>query len=168
MGGQGYNRCYMQELHAEQVTDALLAASTALVAVAARSIAEVADDVTLPQFRALVVLTQSTMSMGQLARELDCSPSAATRLCDRLVKKGLAGRKSAESNRREVEVAITTSGRSLVAEVLRRRRKEIARIVGSVPKSKRVAMVDALEAFSTAAAARIDVSEQSWSKGWDL
>ena len=38
------------------LTDALLTASRALVAVAARSLAAVDDDVTLPQYRALVVL----------------------------------------------------------------------------------------------------------------
>ena len=40
----------------DSLTDALLTASRALVAVAARSLAAVDDDVTLPQYRALVVL----------------------------------------------------------------------------------------------------------------
>ena len=36
--------------------DAFVAASRALVAVAARSLADLSDDITLPQYRALVVL----------------------------------------------------------------------------------------------------------------
>lgn len=160
--------CYVQELHIERVTDALLAASTALVAVAARSLSEVADDVTLPQFRALVVLTHTPLPMGHLARELDCSPSAATRLCDRLVRKGLVTRGTAATSRREVEVTISDDGAKLVGDVLRRRRKEIERIVGAVPETKRAAMISALEAFSVAAASGAAPLEQSWSTGWDL
>ena len=156
----------MQQLHTEQVTDALLAASTALVAIAARSIADAADHVTMPQFRALVVLTQDDLSMTQLAHELDCSPSAATRLCDRLVRKKLIARESAVENRREVRVVISHEGRCLVEEVLRRRRAEIKRIVDAVPQSKRPAMVDALKAFTQAATHRSAAPSQSWSTGW--
>ena len=123
----------MQQLHIERVTDALLAASTALVAVAARSIAEVGGEVTLPQFRALVVLSQRDVSMAHLAQELDCSPSAATRLCDRLVRKQLVTRETAAESRREVRITITQAGRQLVDEVLRRRRAEIHRIVPLAP-----------------------------------
>ncbi len=151
-----------------KVAEAVLGASTALVAVAARSLSEVADDVTLPQFRALVVLTETTLTMSNLSAELNCSPSAATRLCDRLVRKGLVQRRGSEQSRREVEVIITDSGRSLVEDVLRRRRREIDRIVGSVPKAKRAAMVDALEAFAVAARMHVEPEAQSWSTGWDL
>ena len=158
----------MQQLHIERVTDALLAASTALVAVAARSIAEVGGEVTLPQFRALVVLSQRDVSMAHLAQELDCSPSAATRLCDRLVRKQLVTRETAAESRREVRITITQAGRQLVDEVLRRRRAEIHRIVDAVPPRKRAAMVDALHAFSSAATERSAVPDQSWSTGWTL
>ena len=40
----------------DELVDTVLAASRALVAVAARSLAAAGDDVTLPQYRALVVL----------------------------------------------------------------------------------------------------------------
>ncbi|HYV60725.1 MAG TPA: MarR family transcriptional regulator, partial [Acidimicrobiia bacterium] len=67
----------------DEVTDAVLDASRALVAVAARSLAGVADDVTLPQYRALVVLaTEGAQSLGELAAALGVHTSTATRMCD--------------------------------------------------------------------------------------
>jgi hypothetical protein len=41
----------------DELVDTVLAASRALVAVAARSLAAAGDEVTLPQYRALVVLS---------------------------------------------------------------------------------------------------------------
>src|SRR4051794_17698243 len=87
------NNCSVQELSRtthglDAVTDAVLLASRVLVAVAARSLAEVTDDVTLPQFRALVVLaSQGPQLIGSLAEQLDVNPSTASRLSERLVRK---------------------------------------------------------------------------------
>ena len=69
--------------------DAVLRASRALVAVAARSIAQAGDSVTLPQYRALVALAaRGPQRVTDLAEELGVHPSSATRMCDRLVKAG--------------------------------------------------------------------------------
>jgi DNA-binding MarR family transcriptional regulator len=156
----------MQELALESVTDAVLSASRVLVAVAARSLADTTDDVTLPQYRVLVALcARGALGMSELADELRCSPSTATRLCDRLVRKGLASRGHRPENRREVEVDVTATGRRLVARVTGRRREEIARIVARVPDRKRAAMVNALRTFADAAG---EAPDQAWTTGWDL
>jgi DNA-binding MarR family transcriptional regulator len=150
----------------DDVADAVLLASRALVAVAARSLAATAEDVTLPQFRALVVLARGTAKgMSDLAEELACSPSTATRLCDRLVRKRLVARDHPASNRREVEVAVTKRGLQLVEQVTRRRREEIAHIVSQVPARQRPAMVAALRTFAEAAG---EAPDQVWASGWDL
>ena len=92
------------------VTEALLRASRALVAVAARSLAAVDSDVTLPQYRAMVVLrTEGPQNLGQLADALGIHSSSATRLCDRLVAKGQIDRQTGPSDRREVTLALTAS-----------------------------------------------------------
>lgn len=137
----------------DALTDAVLLSSRALIAVASRSIAAVDDDVTLPQFRALVVLDgdDGGVNVGALASELRIQPSTATRLCDRLVRKGLARRRVNPGNRREVTMALTDSGRDLVREVTRRRRREIAAIMARVPAAQRIAIVEALTAFREAA-----------------
>jgi DNA-binding MarR family transcriptional regulator len=136
----------------DAVTEAFLIASRALLGVAARSIAESADDVTLPQYRALFVLSsRGPQTVGSLADSLSVHPSTATRLCDRLVAKRLVLRKPTPENRREVSVSLAARGRRLVDEVTARRRDDIAAIVQRMPVQSRAAAVDALRAFATAA-----------------
>jgi DNA-binding MarR family transcriptional regulator len=103
--------------------------------------------------------------MGGLVEELGCSASTATRLCDRLVAKGLVSRTHREENRREVEVEATKAATTLVAAVTRRRRAEIERIVEAIPGRQRPPLVAALRAFSDAAG---EVPDQAWATGWDL
>ncbi len=154
----------MIEEELDAVTDAVLLSSRALVAVASRSIAAVDEAVTLPQFRALVVLDRDPggLNIGELARELRIQPSTATRLCDRLVRRRLARRRVNPRNRREVTMLLTPAGRELVAEVTRRRRREIAAIMAKVPASQRTAIVDALTAFREAAGEDDVVASVPW------
>jgi DNA-binding MarR family transcriptional regulator len=156
----------MQGSVEDEVVDAVLSASRALVGVAARSLADVADDVTLPQYRALVVLCgRGPVSMSGLADELGAAPSTVTRLCDRLVRKGLATRTHPPESRREVVAVVTEQGRDLVDQVTKRRRREIARIVEHVPAQRRAPMVRALRAFAEAAG---EAPDQAWTSGWEL
>jgi DNA-binding MarR family transcriptional regulator len=163
--------CTLQLLAAPQespqvneVVDALLTASRALVAVAARSLAGLEGEVTLPQYRALVVLAgHGPQTVGQLADHLDLHPSTTTRLCDRLVAKGLIGREVSLLSRREITISLAGPGRRVVQEVTRRRRREIERIVADVPPRLRRSLVSALRAFSDAAG---EIPEQAWSLGW--
>ena len=146
-------RSTSQSEELDAVTDAVLLSSRALVAVASRSIAAVDDAVTLPQFRALVVLDgdDDGLNVGVLASELRIQPSTATRLCDRLVRKGLVERSVGPGNRREVTIVLTDDGRALVRDVTRRRRREIAAIMSKVPAAQRAAIIEALTAFRVAA-----------------
>src|SRR3954471_14322120 len=108
----------------DDVGEAFLNASRALVAVAARSVADVSE-VTLPQYRALVVLARPvTVTVGDLASALDVHPSTATRLCDRLENKGLVRRQHSSSpDRRETTLTLSPSGRRLVNRVTTKRRR---------------------------------------------
>lgn len=148
----------------DAVVDALMAASRALVSVAARSIAAVDESLSLPQFRALVVLaTRGAATVGALADELNVHSSTITRLSDRLVARALVSRVAAETNRREVVVELTPAGKRIVAKVMQRRRDAIAEIVAAVPGAQRQAMVAALLTFSQAAGGATD---QAWMHGW--
>jgi DNA-binding MarR family transcriptional regulator len=150
----------------EEIADVVLRASRALVAIAARSLAGSPTEVTLPQYRALVLLCAAGPStMRSLADSLSCSPSTATRLCDRLVAKGLVERQARADDRREVRVGVTRSGAKLVSTVTRRRRREIDRIVEAMPADRREELVAALGAFSAAAG---EAPDQAWTTGWDL
>lgn len=144
----------------------MLHASRALVAVAARSLASVADEVTLPQYRALVILAgQGPQSLAELATSLGVNPSTATRMSDRLVAKGLVRRRTASRDRRQVRLALTAAGKAVVAEVTELRRREIARIVEAVPASRRRQLVESLTAFGDAAG---EAADRDWSAGWQL
>ncbi len=146
------------------VIDSVLLASRVLVGVAARSLAELEDQCTLPQFRALVVLAAGECRLGDLAEALDIRPSSATRLCGRLEAKELITRTPSEQSRRELCVALTPTGRSLVDTVTRRRRREIARIVGRISDRDQRVLIHALGVFAEAAGEK---PEPSWSFGWE-
>jgi DNA-binding MarR family transcriptional regulator len=148
------------------VIDAVLLASRALVAVAARSIAQVDETSTLPQYRTLVALAaRGPQNVGALAEEIGVHSSTATRMCDRLVRKGLIDRANSPESRREVIVSLTPAGKRLLARVTDLRRRAIAEIVAKVPDSLRDVMVDALQAFSDAAG---EVPDQAWAAGWEV
>ncbi|MCY0940453.1 MarR family winged helix-turn-helix transcriptional regulator [Streptomyces antarcticus] len=135
----------------DDVTRAVLTASRLLVAVSARSLAAMEDNVTVPQFRMLVVLaTRGATKLVVLADQLGVSPSTAMRMVDRLITAGLADRRHNPDNRRETILTVTDSGRRLVEDVTARRRAEIAVIVERMEPAQRLALVTALTAFSEA------------------
>jgi DNA-binding MarR family transcriptional regulator len=136
----------------DELVDTVLAASRALVAVAARSLAAAGDEVTLPQYRALVVLAaRGPQGTAELAAALSVNPSTVTRLCDRLVRKGLVRRHRQAGDRRSVRIALTAAGRDLVAEVTRQRRAELARLLSALPPGQHERLIAAFRAFAAAA-----------------
>lgn len=135
----------------DAVTRAVLTASRLLVAVSARSLAEVEERVTLPQFRMLVVLsTRGATKLVVLADLLQVAPSTAMRMVDRLIAAGLADRQVNPDNRRETMLTLTDEGRRTVADVTARRRPEIAAIVERLTLDQRAALIAALTAFNEA------------------
>lgn len=144
------------------LVDALLIASRALVGVAARSLADV-DQITLPQWRALVVLSNRPgASVGDLAEALDVHPSTATRLCDRLVRKRLVRRTQGTQDRRSTQLHLTAGGRRLVERVTARRRRDLAAIVSRMPEEARRGAVDVLGAFTDAAGEQAGIDLFGW------
>jgi DNA-binding MarR family transcriptional regulator len=148
-----------------ELVEAVLRASRVLVAVAARSLATVDSDVTLPQYRALVVLaSRGPQRPSELADALAVHPSTITRLCDRLAAKRLVRRTVSPVSRREVSIELAPTGRRLVDAVTARRRDEIATVVANVPARERAATVRALHALGDAAA---EPSDAAWFVGID-
>jgi len=148
----------------DELVDTVLAASRALVAVAARSLAVAGDEVTLPQYRALVVLAaRGPQGTAELAAALAVNPSTATRMCDRLVRKGLVRRHRQAGDRRMVRIALTAAGRDLVTEVTRRRRAELARLLGALPPDQHQPVIAAFRAFAAAAG---EMPQQGAALGW--
>lgn len=150
----------------DSVVDAVLSASRVLVAVAARSLADVGEEVTLTQYRTLVVLaSRGPQNLAGLADAVGVTPATATRMCDRLVRKDLIRRRTEREDRRQLRVALTAKGRSLVDAVTDRRRWEIARILKEISAEERAVLVQVLGRFTSAGG---EVPEQDWTTGWDL
>lgn len=147
--------------------DAVLHASRALVGVAARSLAVLPESVTLPQFRALVVLsTAGSTPIGDLAAELGLHPSTGTRLVDRLVAKRLVRRvrPMGDGDRRQAYVELTARGEALVASVTRRRVDDLTRVLARLSVRDRHAVAHAMATFASAAGSMADASLDL---GWD-
>jgi DNA-binding MarR family transcriptional regulator len=148
----------------DELVDALLAASRALVGVAVRSLAGLDADVTLAQFRAMMVLaTRGPQRMVDVAAELNVNPSTATRMCERLVRKALIRRERAGFDRREVSLSLTDAGAAIVAEVTKRRRAELVRIVAALPSGS---VEPATKALRDLAVASGEPAEREWWLGW--
>jgi DNA-binding MarR family transcriptional regulator len=148
----------------EEAVDALLLASRALVGVAARSLADV-DAVTLPQFRALVLVSsRPRTTVSDLAQALGIHPTSATRLCDRLVRKRMIRRAEAVADRRQTELHLAAAGRRLVAHVTDRRRDALRLVAARMGPEDRAAAVQGLRAFAVAAEESADEADLF---GWE-
>jgi DNA-binding MarR family transcriptional regulator len=148
----------------EQVVVALLAASRAMVAVTARSIARLDANLTLPQYRMLVVLASRTQRAVDLAEELDITPSTVSRACDRLVRRGLVQRFHRPDDRRATWAALTDDGKEQIGAVMRQRRAEVLRLIAGTSIGAPQVVAAALDSFVQAAG---ELPEQEWWQRWE-
>jgi DNA-binding MarR family transcriptional regulator len=131
-----------------------------MVAVATRSLGAAAEETTIAQYRALVVLaSRGPQRIGYLAEALDVAPSTAGRMCDRLVRKGLVRRHRPRGDRRAVVVSLTSAGRQIVDEATGRRRALIADILDRLPAAAQRAVAEAFRNFAEAAG---EVPDSQW------
>lgn len=125
---------------------ALVTASRALVAIAARSLARVEDSMTLSEFRALVVLdTRGPTTSTSLAAQLHLGPGPTRRILDRGCDEGWVQPPV------EGAYAITGLGSDVVAQVTDERRGLIEDVAARMEPHERQALIDALVAFARAA-----------------
>ncbi len=157
-------RSAVREAELDASVESVLRASRALVGVAARSLTVLPDDLTLPQFRALVFIAQhDATSSGALADALGVHPSSITRLVDRLVAKRLVARQNSAFDRREIRLTLTARGRSVVERVTRARRRDLTSILKHLSPADRSELTHALNVFALAAG---EAATESWSLGW--
>jgi DNA-binding MarR family transcriptional regulator len=149
----------------EEHIDAVRLASRVLVAVTATSLTSVEDRVTLPQFRILVILaSRGPQNLRSVAQGLGVIPSAATRLCDKLVSAGLIHRTVDPADRRYLKLRLSPDGYQLVQSVTDQRSTAIATVLAKMPSRLRNDLLPALRAFAEAAG---EVPErQVWALGW--
>jgi DNA-binding MarR family transcriptional regulator len=143
-----------------EVVGALLALSRAFVGMTARSLAGMDEEVTLPQFRALVMLVSlGPQRVADLALELEVTSSTATRLCNRLERKGFVVRQERPEDRRAAWIVLTGAGRDLIAGVMRRRREAIASMVAELSLSQPLAFASVVNALVEVAG---ELPDEQW------
>lgn len=148
----------------DDVVQALLGASRALVGVAARSLAPIEGVLTLVQFRALVWLAEhGPVNVGTLADAAGIHPSTATRLSDRLVERKFVERSVPSGDRREVILGVAPAGQALIRTVTEQRRTELRRLVADLDRASRDAVVAALTRFNEVAG---ELPDDAWQLGW--
>ena len=148
----------------DELADAVLGVSRALVGIALRSVAEEPADITLVQFRALATLADhGSQRVADLAALLGVNSSTTTRMSARLRRKGLLIRRTDPSDRRATRLEITAAGEAVVRTVMTRRQGVIGRIARRIPDDRRHTMVESMHAFTAAAG---DGPDQDWTPGW--
>jgi DNA-binding MarR family transcriptional regulator len=130
--------------------------ATASVALTARAIGTVAADLTVLQWRALVVTAadEGGVSVGELAERVGLRPSAASRLVGRLVDRGLVMAHREDADRRIRCLRLTPAGRRLHRQVVAVRARDlgdVATAIAADPDADRVLALLA-EALQRAAA----------------
>jgi DNA-binding MarR family transcriptional regulator len=136
----------------EEVAEAFLAAGRTLMGMSIASVVSARVEVTMVQFRTLVLLAdEGERTVGEIGEELGVNASNATRHCDRLQKLGLLRRRRSTTDGRVVRVALTAAGQQLVDEVKAHRRTEVLRVLERMHVRDQIGAVNALTAFNRAA-----------------
>jgi len=123
-----------------------------MLGVVARSLANTLETLTLPQFRVLVLLSSlGPQRTGMLAERLGANVSTFSRSLDRMVASGWVRREQNPGSRREVIIALTDAGESIVSEVTQRRREDFHTILARLTAEQRQQVLVAFEVFNSAA-----------------
>ena len=147
--------CDVQDLmeRTEQDVAELEALTRVLVGVAWDSAHAAPVGVTFPQVRLLLAVEGlGQVSCSRVARTLGVNASSVTRLADKLEARGYLVRGADPHNRSVVTVAVTESGREVVAHVLHRRHAALAELLDRLPPTQRRRAARAARELVTAAA----------------
>jgi DNA-binding MarR family transcriptional regulator len=98
-----------------------------------RAIEELGAMVPPAQVRTLLIIAATgDLNVTGLARLLGASPSATSRLCDRLASAGLLDRLPAVASRREILLQLTESGQRLAAWIREQRGAALLRVLEEI------------------------------------
>src|SRR5262245_64517296 len=116
-----------------------------LLAACERAVEELGSTVPPAQLRALLIMGQAgSMNLNRLARALDSTPSATSRLTDRMQMAGLLTRDRAAASRREIVLVPTESGQQLAEWVRTQRRAALGEVLATMSPEARDALAQGL------------------------
>jgi DNA-binding MarR family transcriptional regulator len=93
------------------------------------------------KLRALDVLAEESVRVGELADRVGLDDTTATRLVDRLVASGLVERRDLPADRRVSVVGLTADGVELVGQVVARRQRVFCDVLTALEPDERMELV---------------------------
>jgi long-chain acyl-CoA synthetase len=119
-----------------------------------------------PQYRILILLSDGSTMSSALASRLAVSPPSVSSVVDGLVNRGLVERRHGEDDRRRVPLQLTEEGREILAQADRHVDARLAGLVanlGAADLARRA--IDDLELWSDALVARRQAKAESRGQG---
>ena len=118
----------------------------------------VTHNITSPQLVALLAIAQAGPStLKAIGRAIQLSPSTVVGIVDRLEEKGLVSRQRDTRDRRNVFVAVTAAGQTVLANAPPALPNGFSGALGALPEADRQQLVVTLEQFATLLEAKIPV-----------
>jgi DNA-binding MarR family transcriptional regulator len=100
-----------------------------------------ASGLTPTKLRALDIVAEGNVRVGELADRVGIDDTTATRLVDRLEATGLVDRRQLPSDRRVTVVGLTAEGLALVAQVAKRRQRFFADVLAALEPAEQIELV---------------------------
>lgn len=139
---------------AHDADSVLLEVARTVMAISVRAAAAVPGGISPVQLRALTALHRlQPANLADLGAALGISPSSTSRLCDRLVTRGLVDRRVSPRIRREVALSVSEQGLRLLAEYDRHRLAAMSAALDNLAPQRRPEVLTALRDFAAAAGA---------------
>lgn len=124
------------DMDSEALVTALERITIGAVGLTARAFSEARPgvDITLPQWRALMILSASSdgARIGEVAGRLGVTLPATGRLLRRLERRGLLAMATDPEDRRATRAQLTEEGRGVVRDILEHRRGGLRRVAAAV------------------------------------
>lgn len=132
----------------EEALAVVVTAIRVMVTVGTRMLSALDAEMTLPQYRALVVLSyKGPQRPTQLAAELDVSPTTAGRIIAKLETARLAERVRDPNDGRVIIGSLSERGRAVIREATRRRMATFEPILAEMSEEQLAALIGALGKF---------------------
>lgn len=125
----------------------------ALIGITLQSLEVLGGEVSMPQFRLLLIAAAlGRAPSSRLAEAAGVPASSVTRLADRLETAGLLARGSDARSRSIVTIEITGAGHDLVARVVAHRHELLEAVLARMAPAERAAVASAAARFTALAA----------------
>jgi DNA-binding MarR family transcriptional regulator len=124
------------------------------VAFASRALERGLDDLTLPQFRVLTLLSSSPERASRIAELAAVSRPSLTGILDGLEAKGFIRRQDVAGDRRGVQLEVTPAGRQALAKAEKDAVASLRELLARLEPEGRRAALDGLAALHTALVAK--------------